>query len=103
MLPTSVFRMRMDLPSERAASGSFFDPNSTISTMATISTFQGLSNRSPIMSILYQQGDVLSARVYTVVQRGDRFRRRTAGNRPAVFGPSAGSRDYSERGGHRIA
>jgi hypothetical protein len=48
--------MRIDLPSERAASGSFFDPNSTISTTATISTFQGLSNRSPIMSVLYQQG-----------------------------------------------
>ena len=45
----------MDLPSERAASGNFFDPNSTISTTATISTFQGLSKRSPIMSVLYSR------------------------------------------------
>src|SRR5579863_8355456 len=44
--------MRMDWPSERAACGSFFDPNSTISTTATIRIFHGLSNRSPIMSVL---------------------------------------------------
>ena len=59
MLPTSVFRMRIDLPRDRAASGSFFDPNSTMITTATIRIFHGLSNRSPIMSVLYQQGDVL--------------------------------------------
>jgi len=46
------FRMRIDLPSDRAASGSFFDPNSTISTTATIKIFHGLSKRSPIMAIL---------------------------------------------------
>jgi hypothetical protein len=27
MLPISVFRIRIDLPSERAVSGSFFDPD----------------------------------------------------------------------------
>ena len=48
---TSRFRMRIDWPSERAASGSFFDPNSTMSTTATIRIFHGLSNRSPIMSV----------------------------------------------------
>src|SRR5580693_2736494 len=51
-LPTSVFRMRIDWPRDRAACGSFFDPNSTISTTATIRIFHGLSNRSPIMSVL---------------------------------------------------
>ncbi len=43
----------MDLPSDRAASGSFFDPNNTISTTATMSTFHGLSNRSPSIFALF--------------------------------------------------
>src|SRR5260370_8576109 len=51
-LLTSVFRMRIDWPRDRAACGSFFDPNSTISTTATIRIFHGLSNRSPITSVL---------------------------------------------------
>src|SRR6516164_1837163 len=42
--------MRIDWPSERAACGSFFDPNSTMITTATIRIFHGLSNRSPIMT-----------------------------------------------------
>ena len=45
---TSVFRMRIDLPSERAAAGSLRAPNSTMSTTAMIRIFHGLSNRSPI-------------------------------------------------------
>jgi hypothetical protein len=45
--------MRIDLPSERAAPGSLADPKSTMSTTATIRIFHGLSNRSPIMSVLY--------------------------------------------------
>jgi len=52
-LLTSVFRMRIDWPRDRAACGSFFDPNSTISTTATMSIFHGLSNRSPIISALF--------------------------------------------------
>jgi hypothetical protein len=44
--------MRIDWPSERAAAGSFFDPNSTMITRATIRIFHGLSNRSPIMDVL---------------------------------------------------
>jgi hypothetical protein len=44
--------MRIDWPSERAADGSFFDPNSTRITRATIRIFHGLSNRSPIMCFL---------------------------------------------------
>jgi hypothetical protein len=43
--------MRMDWPSERAAWGSFLDPNNTISTTATSSIFHGLSKRLPIMSV----------------------------------------------------
>ena len=54
---TSFFKMRIDWPSERAASGSFFDPNSTMSTTATIRIFQGLSKRSLNMSVLHSQGD----------------------------------------------
>ena len=41
MLRTSFFRMRIDLPSERAATGSFADPNSTMITIATIRIFHG--------------------------------------------------------------
>src|SRR5215510_9775555 len=41
--------MRIDWPSERAAPGSFFDPNNTMITKATIRIFHGLSNRSPII------------------------------------------------------
>jgi hypothetical protein len=44
--------MRIDWPSERAADGSFFDPNNTMITTATIRIFHGLSNRSPIMFVL---------------------------------------------------
>src|SRR4029077_6305810 len=44
--------MRIDWPSERAADGSFFDPNSTMITTAAIRIFHGLSNRSPIMFVL---------------------------------------------------
>jgi hypothetical protein len=40
--------MRIDLPSARAVSGSFFEPNSTTSTIATISRCQG---SSPLRSI----------------------------------------------------
>jgi hypothetical protein len=58
--------MRIDRPRERAASGSFFDPNSTISTTATISTFHGLSNRSPITSVLLKDVVLVS----TVSRRG---------------------------------
>jgi hypothetical protein len=41
--------MRIDWPSERAAAGSFLDPNSTMITTATIKIFHGLSNKSPII------------------------------------------------------
>src|ERR1039457_5746650 len=47
--------MRMDLPSDRAAWGSFFEPKSTMSTTATMSIFHGLSNRSPIISALFSR------------------------------------------------
>jgi hypothetical protein len=50
--------MRIDLPSDRAASGSFFEPNSTISTTATMRIFHGLSKRSPIMSVSLHLVDV---------------------------------------------
>ena len=47
----------MDLPSDRAASGSFFEPNSTISTTAMMRTLIGLSNKSPIfISALFTGG-----------------------------------------------
>src|SRR6266478_2670573 len=49
---TSFFKMRIDWPSERAADGSFFDPNSTRITRAMIKIFHGLSNRSPSMDVL---------------------------------------------------
>ena len=39
----------MDRPSDRAASGIFLLPKSMISTAATMSSFYGLSNRSPSM------------------------------------------------------
>src|SRR5579871_3819814 len=51
-LCTSFFKMRMDWPRDFAAYGSFFDPNSTMITTATIKIFHGLSNRSPITSVL---------------------------------------------------
>src|SRR5580693_3893591 len=73
-LLTSVFRMRIDWPRDRAACGSFFDPNSTISTTATIRIFHGLSNRSPIMSVLLEQETSFClsfwARVYTAAPYG---------------------------------
>src|SRR5579859_6456709 len=49
----SVLRILIDLPSDRAASGSFFDPNSTRTTTAMMRIFQGLSNRSPSISALF--------------------------------------------------
>src|SRR5215472_9004104 len=44
--------MRIDRPRDRAASGSFRDPNSTRTTTAMMSIFHGLSNKSPSMSPL---------------------------------------------------
>ena len=46
----------MDFPSERAASGSLRDPNSTMIRTAMIAIFHGLSNRSPIICVLTSQG-----------------------------------------------
>ena len=58
----------MDWPSERAACGSFFDPNSTMITTATMRIFHGLSNRSPkFMSVLFSAGDDFLGRVYTAL------------------------------------
>src|SRR5579859_620082 len=55
---TSVLRMRIDWPSERAAAGSLRDPNSTMITIATIRIFHGLSNRSAnIICVLKVTGD----------------------------------------------
>ena len=70
----------MDWPSERAAWGSFLDPNSTMITTAMIKIFHGLSNRSPIMSVLFNAGDVFSARVYTRPRASRSFRRSNRGS-----------------------
>src|ERR1700722_277896 len=60
---TSVLRMRIDWPSERAAAGSLRDPNSTMITIATIRIFHGLSNRSAnIICVLKVTGDESRAR-----------------------------------------
>ena len=50
---TSDLRIRIDRPSDLAATGSFAEPKSTMITTATIRIFHGLSNRSPIISVLF--------------------------------------------------
>src|SRR6266571_6930739 len=51
----SALKIRIDLPSARAASGNFRDPNSTTNTAARISKCQGLSASKPI-SVLFSRG-----------------------------------------------
>ena len=51
---TSALRIRMDRPSDRAASGIFLPPKSMINTAAMMSSFHGLSNRSPSMFSPFQ-------------------------------------------------
>jgi hypothetical protein len=91
--------MRIDRPRERAASGSFFDPNSTISTAATISTFHGLSNSGREASRRGQSGPYGGhLRLHEPVgeflfhagrSEGPAIRRRTAGRpRLVLAGPS---------------
>src|SRR5271166_3931275 len=52
-LETSDLRIRIDRPSDLAATGSFADPKSTMITTATIRIFHGLSNRSANISVLF--------------------------------------------------
>jgi len=48
----SAFKIRIDLPSERAASGSFRAPNRSTNTATTISTCHGLRLLKPIVILL---------------------------------------------------
>src|SRR5260370_29185781 len=95
--------MRIDWPRERAACGSFFDPNSTISTTATIRIFQGLSNRSPIMSVPHLAPETPSRPESTRQPRNRRFVLADGARQYDVVGQGTGTRvpDFGHQFGPR--
>src|SRR5215471_392495 len=91
--------MRIDWPSERAAPGSFFDPNSTMITKATIRIFHGLSNRSPI---IFKSSLVAGvSRAWMMNRAQSQAKAAAAAQRNARGGPPGGA--VSAGGGRRGA